>query len=83
MPKPSAYQRICEAIDQNDQFDAETLARLAETKRLFELTDKALTLCRMILDGYISEHEFVYQFDELIEKWLESGQKIYDEREGL
>ena len=83
MSKPSTYQRICEVIEQNDQFGVETLERLVETKRLFELTGKALTLSGMILNWDISEWDFAYQFDELIEKWLESGQKIYDEKEGL
>ena len=68
MQKPSTYQRICQAAEQKNQFDAETCERLAETNRLFELTDKALTLSGMILDGYISENEFVYQFDGFIDR---------------
>jgi hypothetical protein len=83
MQNSTTYQIICQAIeDQKNQFGAETLDRFAETRRLFELTQKALTWCGMILDGYISEREFAHQFDLMIEKWLESGQKLYDEKEG-
>ena len=77
MQKPTTYQRICQAAEQKDQFDAETCERLAETRRLFKLTDKALIWCGMVLDGYISEREFVGQFDLLIERWLEAGEKLH------
>jgi len=84
MPILKEYQKLCTAIEQKgtrgNRFNAETLERLVETKRLFELSGKTMLCATMVIGECVSEQDFIDEFDLLIEKWLQAGQKTYEEK---